>query len=149
MRKPIEQKPPLAAWATTARDEAGMSVEEVVDALGARGHAITAATIRGIEGGSKGASVRLRRLLAEVYGRPMPGLPEPAVVADTAAVVAAIDRLSATMERAVREMTDSQTAGLGELTRVMLEVLGPLAAGIPPDGDGRAARQQQDADARR
>ncbi len=78
VRKPIEQKTPLAAWATLARDEAQMSVEEVVAALEARGHRITAPTIRGIEGGSKGASARLRKLLAEVYGTNPPGMTAPA-----------------------------------------------------------------------
>lgn len=74
MRKAIEDKPPLAAWATLARDEAQMSVEEVVDALEARGHSVKAATIRGIEGGSKGASARLRKLMAEIYGTKPPGV---------------------------------------------------------------------------
>lgn len=73
MRKPIEDKSPLAAWATLSRDEAQMSVEDVVRALAERGHAVQAATIRGIEGGSKGASARLRRLLADVYGVKTPG----------------------------------------------------------------------------
>jgi hypothetical protein len=106
MRKPIEQKPPLAAWATVARDEAGMSVEEVVDALQARGHAVTAATLRGIEGGSKGASVRLRRLLSAIYDKPVPG-DAPLVPAGQDAVALAIDRQTAA--------TDRQTEVLREL----------------------------------
>lgn len=88
MRKPIEAKTPLAAWATLSREQAGMSVEEVVDALGARGHSVRAATIRGIEGGSKGASVRLRRLLADVYGVTPPEQETAAPDTGTAALVA-------------------------------------------------------------
>jgi transcriptional regulator with XRE-family HTH domain len=111
MRKPIEQKPPLAAWATRARDEAGMSVEEVVEALESRGHRVRAATIRGIEGGSKGASVRLRRLLAEVYGvRPFLAETAPDPSTDQTALLEAIDRLAL----AVKAQTEAIERGLGE-----------------------------------
>lgn len=122
VRKPIEDKTPLAAWATLARDEAQMSVEEVVDALAARGHTVKAATIRGIEGGSKGASARLRRLLAEVYGTKPPGAESataPTVDADR--IIAAIDLL--------RLATEAQT-------KVLEERLGHLPSALDGYADG-------------
>jgi len=99
MRKPIEDKTPLAAWATLSRDEAQMSVEEVVDALAARGHAVNPATIRGIEGGSKGASAKLRRLLAEVYGTTVPGQKETGpATGEAGALIAVLTRVAEAME---------------------------------------------------
>lgn len=114
MRKPIEQKSPLAAWA---------------------------ATIRGIEGGSKGASARLRRLLAEVYGTTMPGaLPEPAP-ADNAAVIAALDRQTRALEdlaRTVREGQDRQAGAFDGLADGLLELLVQLTSEHVGNGVARA-----------
>ena len=118
MRKPIEDKPPLAAWATLAREEAGMSVEEVVDALAERGHAVKAATIRGLEGGSKGASVRLRRLMADVYGTKPPGV--------------ALERPTApdALVQALHEQTAAITALVGEMQKARQEIDPRLVAQI-------------------
>lgn len=107
MRKSIDQKPPLAAWATLSRDEAGMSVEEVVEALAVRGHTVRAATIRGIEGGSKRASARLARLMADVYG-----VQPPATHAATPA--------PADQDELVAALRD-QTAAISSLVEVLAE----------------------------
>jgi hypothetical protein len=135
MRKPIEDKGPLAAWATLARAEAGMSVEEAVAALAERGHAVTAATIRGIEGGSKGASSRLRKLLAAVYGTNPPGTgleatETPDVVAaaireQTTALVSAIQARDAVIEALLEELATyrRQTIERQETERSLLEAL--------------------------
>lgn len=113
MRKAIEDKTPLAAWATLAREEAGMSVEEVVDALAERGHSVRAATIRGIEGGSKGASVRLRRLMADVYGTKPPGVALERTESGDA-TAAAIDRQT----EVFRQLLDEQ-----RMTRIAQETI--------------------------
>lgn len=143
VRKPIEQKSPLAAWATLARDEAGMSVEEVVAALAARGHAVQAATIRGIEGGSKGASVRLRRLLADVYGTQPPGEQSPptaigdfaaierAITAQTTAIVAAIQARDQAFEQLLRELASYRAQQLDVLRA--LQDTAPRAVPMPAD----------------
>lgn len=123
MRKPIDEKTPLAAWATLARAEAQMSVEEVVDALAARGHAVKAATIRGIEGGSKGASARLLRFMADIYGRPSPSQAEaPSGSSDAALIVSALDRLTV----AVEALTASNQGGFVGLGQVIGEAVGRL-----------------------
>lgn len=145
MRKPIEDKSPLAAWATLARDEAGMSVEEVVAALGERGHSVQAATIRGIEGGSKGASARLRRLMAEVYGTKPPGValerPETpdalvqALLAQTAAIAAQTVAISELVSRLESLAGDAIREGIEEALREagLSPAVGGLPAAPPPE----------------
>lgn len=121
MKKAIADKTPLAAWATLARDEAGMSVEEVVDALAALGHSVTAATIRGIEGGSKGASARLRKLLAQVYGVTSPTTALDATESvDTgmAALIAALAAQTAAMADLVNELREARGETADLRTRV-------------------------------
>lgn len=136
MRKPIEQKPPLAAWATTARAEAGMSIPEVVDALAARGHRVTEATIRGIEGGSKGAGARLIRLLAEVYGKPIPlTVPTPT---DSDPVAAAIDRLGDRLIAAIEAQGEVHARSLDTLAELLGGALSELAANLGRTPDGPA-----------
>lgn len=132
MRKPIEDKSPLAAWATLSRESAGMSVEEVVAELGRRGHAVTAATIRGIEGGSKGASARLRRLLAAVYDVKVPGDAPEATQTPDALIQALMD----------------QTKAIAEQTRVMAELVSELRAAheVTPEVRERVAALEAYAD---
>lgn len=136
MKKPIEQKTPLAAWATLARDEAGMSVEEVVAALAERGHAVQAATIRGIEGGSKGASVRLKRLLADVYGTQPPGESAPVPTGDFGAIERAITAQTAAIVEAIRARDQAFEQLLRELASYraqQLDVLRTLKDSDPPE----------------
>ena len=125
VKKPIDEKTPLAAWATLARAEAGMSVEETIDALAARGHGGKAATIRGIEGGSKGASARLLRFLAAVYGAVPPVQAGPDVsVGDSSSIVSAIDRLREAVEAQTRQLeslAESAGSGLADLVLRLVE----------------------------
>lgn len=92
----------IGAWAYEARAEADLSVEEVVERLARSGNGVSAATIRGVEGGSKKPSRKLLRAMADVYGRPIPGDPAPVEVAD-GAYLARIDALveQLTEDRAV------------------------------------------------
>lgn len=158
MRKPIEDKPPLAAWATLSREGAGMSVDEAVAALGERGHAVTAATIRGIEGGSKGASARLQKLLAIVYGVTPPGQKETgpaeggagyqllaqamdrqsaAIDRQTAAIVAAIQGRDLVLEGLLTELGSYRRSQLDFLRT--LQESAPRAEPMPPDEPERPA----------
>jgi len=132
VKKPIDEKTPQAAWATLARAEAQMSPEEVVDALAARGHKVTAPTLRGIEGGSKKGGARLIRLMAEVYGKPTPLHVALASVPsdDPAAIVAAIDRLTAAVVAQTRDQASGMTA-LGESLGLVLARLGGLPERMP------------------
>jgi transcriptional regulator with XRE-family HTH domain len=102
MKSPAERGP-IGAWAQEARDDAGLSVSEVVARLAARGHATTDSTIRGIEGGSKRPGRRLLRLLGEIYGRSIPGEALPPAE-PTAALIAAL-----------QAQTDAITALVGEM----------------------------------
>lgn len=146
MRKPIDEKLPTAAWATLARGEAGMSVEEVVDALAERGHVVTAATLRGIEGGSKRGGARLVRLLAEVYGKPTPAhaaLTPPAT--DMSALVAAITAQTAAIERLVLALGVGEAdryRALAEWAQAQVATLSPLPTPRPSEAPGprRASR---------
>jgi len=100
--KTDEERGPVGAWAYHARDDADLSDEQVVEALARKGHRVTSATIRGIEGGTKKGSRKLLRLMGEVYGSRPPG--EPVVVngagsTDLAAVVAILERQVAAAER--------------------------------------------------
>jgi transcriptional regulator with XRE-family HTH domain len=89
------------AWAYQARDESGLSVEQVIDQLQARGTTVTASTIRGVEGGSKKPGRRLLRELAAVYGSAPPGAaeePDEDLLAVISRQAAAIDALAAAIE---------------------------------------------------
>lgn len=117
----------MGAWAYEARADADLSVEEVVERLTRAGQPVTAATIRGIEGGSKKPSRRLLRALAAVYGRPVPG--ESTVGADkvdTTSVPAAL----------IRALED-QTAAINRL----VDWLGTLAPQAIADGVRDALRE--------
>lgn len=88
MKRP-EERGAIGAWAYRARTEADLSPEQVVEQLRERGYAVTAPTIRGIEGGSKRPGGRLLRLLADIYGSQPPGIvPEPTPEADLVAALA-------------------------------------------------------------
>src|SRR3990167_10256999 len=72
MKRP-EERGPVGAWAYRTRQEADLTVEQVVERLAVHGYAVKASTLRGIEGGSKKPGARLLRLIAEVYGSEPPG----------------------------------------------------------------------------
>lgn len=95
----------IGAWAYEARADADMSVEQVVARLERSGNGVSAATIRGIEGGSKKPSRRLLRALATIYERRSPDdMAQAGDMGDTpvpglAAYLKRIDDLVATVER--------------------------------------------------
>lgn len=140
MKKEIADKPPLAAWATLARAESGMSVEEVVDALAARGHGLRAASLRGIEGGSKGASARLRRLLADIYGTKAPtGEPVGVGSPDLTELAAALRAQAASIGRLV-QLVEAERAEHREWEAGVLESLQALAQALALRGDPAPVR---------
>lgn len=135
MKSPAERGR-IGAWAYEARADADLSVDEVVERLSRKGQPVAAATIRGIEGGSKQPSRRLLRALAGVYGRPVPGDNEAGAGGDTLAVPAAylerIDALVGTVTALVEELrlARAEAAGYAEAVRE----LGSRGHGAPADG---------------
>jgi hypothetical protein len=65
--KSPDERGRVGAWAYTARMDADLSGDQVVEQLARRGVRVHPATIRGIEGGTKSASRRLIRELASIY----------------------------------------------------------------------------------
>ena len=100
--KTPEERGPVGAWAYTARTDADVSVEQVVSRLELRGISVSAATLRGIEGGSKKPGRMLLRALSEVYGQHPPSLNGARVAGDYAELVAAQDRTTKAIERNTR-----------------------------------------------
>lgn len=76
--KTPSQRGVTGAWAYQARQEAGLSVEQVAEAMAAKGHAVSPATIRGIESGSKKPGARMLRVLSSVLEAQPPEEPAPA-----------------------------------------------------------------------
>ena len=99
----------IGAWAYEARADADMSVEQVVARLERSGNGVSAATIRGIEGGSKKPSRRLLRALATIYERRSPDdMAQAGDMGDTpvpglAAYLERIDALVATVDRLIAQ----------------------------------------------
>lgn len=133
--KTSAERGPIGAWAYDARADADLSVEEVVDRLARIGHPVTAATVRGIEGGSKKPGRGLIRALAKVYGKMppaeadlIPEIGELAVLADAiehqaVAIEALIRRFEELADRAIRD-------GIEDALREAVEGQG---AGASPD----------------
>lgn len=111
MKSPAERGP-TGAWAYEARADADLSVEAVVERLARVGVPVTAATLRGIEGGSKQPSRRLLRALADVYGRPVPGDKSEGAAGETtmpaalASLASAVSDLAAELRESRRERAD-------------------------------------------
>lgn len=116
--KTPEQRGVIGAWAYRSRQETDLTPDQVVERLRAEGYAVTASTIRGVEGGSKKPSARLRRLLGKVYGSEPPGSTEP----DSADLTSAIAAMTALAE----EMRDAM-AEQRALTRAVVRVAEVLA----------------------
>lgn len=87
--KTAAERGPIGAWAQSAREDADLSVEQALERLAAKGYAVTASTIRGVEGGSKKPGRRLVRELGAIYGSRAPGEPE----AEPTDLVSAINEL--------------------------------------------------------
>ena len=107
MKSPAERGR-VGAWAYEARADADLSVEAVVERLARAGQPVAAATLRGIEGGSKQPSRRLLKALAGVYGRPVPGDNMAGDVLTTSPAItdylSRIDSLVATVTELVGEL---------------------------------------------
>lgn len=122
MKSPAERGP-VGAWAEEARDAADLSVPQVIASLAAKGHGVTDATIRGIEGGSKKPGRKLLRLLGEVYGSRPPGQPEEAPPGDMAALVRELRELAEAIREERQARVDWETG--------LLEALRELGAKPP------------------
>lgn len=122
MKTPAERGP-IGAWAYQARDDAGLSVPQVVELLAAKGSAVTESTIRGIEGGSKKPGRRTLRELAAIYGSVPPGeVDEP-----TDDLVSAINRQALAIEAlasAIERDRSSRAAWERGLLEGLRELLG-------------------------
>ena len=142
MKSPAERGP-VGAWAYEARTDADLSVEEVVARLERTGNGVSAATIRGVEGGSKKPSRRLLRALAKVYGLPAPGdMATTGDGGDTA--VPGLADLIGSISALVEEIraTRRERADLEE--RVLaLELAARLRGSSPDGGDGEPAAHRQ------
>lgn len=126
------------AWAYRARQESGLSVEQVAAELERRGQRVSPATVRGIESGSKKPGARLLLMLAKVLESAPPGLPVEVETrpSDLATVLAALtDEL-----RAWREERGALKARVDELEAQVAELV--LA---DPSGSGSEAPAAPDA----
>jgi transcriptional regulator with XRE-family HTH domain len=139
MKTPAERGT-IGAWAYQARDDAGLSVPQVLEQLTARGAAVTDSTIRGIEGGSKKPGRRLLRELAATYGSVPPGAPDepPAALAD---LVSAIGELveEIRQERAARVKWER---GLAGALQELVELVRPRAPSADPAPQPRAGARR-------
>lgn len=107
--KTAAERGPIGAWAYESRDAADLSPEEVAERLTRMGQPVLAATIRGIEGGSKKPSRRLLKGLATIYGSVPPGEPVPEPV-DLGHLVRAINDLVTEMRLARERDQDAAAA---------------------------------------
>lgn len=117
----------FGAWAYQARAEAALSPEGVVERLRTRGYAVTASTIRGVEGGSKKPGARLARMLAELYGSRPPGADdEPA---PEAGLIAALEEQTRMIRALVEELRLARERENDAATAILraAEALGSLA----------------------
>lgn len=123
--KTAAERGPVGAWAYDARQDADLSVEEVAERLTRIGQPVTAATLRGVESGSKKPSRRLLRAMGQVYGRPAPNEEAAAPEGTT------VERLLEAQAELTRALITEQRA-----TQALLrEVLGGRRAG-GDDGGG-------------
>ena len=120
--KTPEERGPIGAWAYTARSDQGLSVEEVADRLHERGVAVSPATLRGIEGGSKKPGRALLGALAELYGVHPPRVNGQAVD-DMTALVGAIERQTAAIERLLSALSPASGPTLSPEERAELDAL--------------------------
>lgn len=123
----------IGAWAYQARQEAGLSVEQVAEAIGARGTAVSPATIRGIESGAKKPGAMLLRMLGTALGSTPPGVTASAVGDDLAlrAVLAA--------ERQADALEEANAIARAQLDLMRLLVPGDRIAELAAAGVAWAA----------
>lgn len=135
MKTPAERGT-IGAWAYQGRDDAGLSVPQVVERLRSVGSGVTESTIRGIEGGSKTPGRRTLRELATIYGSIPPGesAEEPR---DNLA--AAISRQADAIE-ALAQAIAKDRAGRAAWERGLLEGLRELLGTGAGRSVGRAPR---------
>lgn len=132
---PRHLKHPIALWIIDGRKE---HVPPMKPGDVARVLDVTEATVRAWETARAGQTTRLPSpdnldAMARLFGRPAPGRePEPA--ADQAAIVAAIDRLTAAVERQTEQLGGGMEA-LGAALGVVLHRLGGLPAQTPREPD--------------
>ena len=120
--KTPEERGPIGAWAYTARVDAGMSVEEVAEQLRGRGVAVHPASLRGVEGGSKKPGRALLSALAELYGVHPPRVNGQAVD-DMSALVSALERQTAAIERLLSALSPASAPTLSPEERAELDAL--------------------------
>ena len=120
--KTLEERGPIGAWAYTARVDAGLSAEEVAARLRDRGVQVHHATVRGIESGHKKPGRPLLSALAELYGVHPPRVNGQAVD-DMTALVGAIERQTAAIERLLSALSPASTPTLSPEERAELDAL--------------------------
>lgn len=146
----------IGAWAFQARQELGLSVEQVADAMAARGQTVSPATLRGVEGGSKKPGARLLRTLQQVLDSAPPTAPAP-VEGDVALAIreqaASNDRLAEAMQAQAESFTTlaasidraasgvvGTVGGFDNLLRGLLVALQAPASGSPDEAQSAGPR---------
>lgn len=143
--KSPQERGTIGAWAYAARQVAELTVEDVVERLRDRGHAIHPATLRGIEGGTKKPGRALLRGLADIYGVPPPV--EERMV-ESVDLASALDRQTRVIERlavAIEQMVVSQAQTTQpppqEVLREVAEAEADLARQLDSEKQRRSADQ--------
>lgn len=125
----------IGAWAFQARQELGLSVEQVAERVGGLGQAVSPATIRGIESGNKPPGRRLLRLLARALESVPPGATqEPGPPTDATRLFDALTRALEAQARYLTQIEDLRAElaqGLEDAQRqreAQAQLLGRLSA---------------------
>lgn len=123
-------KPPIAAWIARERARLGLKPLELAERLRAVGTSVTEQTIRVWESyAGRNPSAANLDALERVFGTEAPR-DEPAGP-DLAAVVAAIDRLTAAVEAQTRAQDERSQATIDALAQVLLRL-----GGLPGRSEG-------------
>lgn len=144
--KAASERGVIGAWAYQARQELGLSVEQVAEAMAGRSNPVSPATIRGIESGSKQPGARLLRVLSQVLDSAPPGATkEPGLSEDVTGLVTAMTAALLAQTQALsdlradlaetRQDADEQREAM---TRMLARLEAQLAELAPP-GDTAAA----------
>jgi transcriptional regulator with XRE-family HTH domain len=131
-REVVAERGAIGAWAYSARGDAGLSVEEVASRLHERGVAVSPATLRGIEGGSKKPGRALLNALSELYGVHPPKMNGTVLDGDLASLVEATARQATASER---------------VAELLEEILGALTSMGPPQVPPEVQREVAEAEA--
>lgn len=136
--KSRQERGALGDWARTARLQASLSTEQVVERLAARGYRVHAATLRRLEAKSEGGE-ELIRALAELYGVEPP--PRTVTEPPIERLIRALEAQTASITRlveALAEMTENERQERALLFR-SLAALGARVATSRPAADAEPA----------